>query len=376
MARRMIEEDEVNVIILSDRGVNRDFAPVPALLAIAGLHHYLIREGLRTRVSLVLETGEAREVHHFSLLIGYGCSAINPYLAFETIDDMIREGCCRLDHKTACKNLRQGGHQGRRQGDVEDGHLHHPELPRRPGLRGPRPAQDVIDEYFTWHATRVGGIGLDVIAQEVLMRHHAAFPARPVNGHVLDARAASTSGARTASSTCSTRRRSTSCRRRCAPAATRFKEYAKLVNDQSGQLCTLRGLLEFKAATPIPIDEVEPVEAIVKRFKTGAMSYGSISKEAHETLAIAMNRIGGKSNTGEGGEDPGATSWTQRRLQELRHQAGRLRPLRRHERVPGQRRRAPDQDGPGRQARRGRPAARLKVYPWIAKVRSRRPASG
>ena len=139
MARRMIEEEEINVLILSDRGVNRDFAPVPALLAIAGLHHYLIREGLRTRVSLVLETGEAREVHHFSLLIGYGCSAINPYLAFETIDDMIREGLLpNIDHKTACKNFVKAATKGVIKVDVEDGHLGHPELPRRPGVRGAR----------------------------------------------------------------------------------------------------------------------------------------------------------------------------------------------------------------------------------------------
>ena len=141
MARRMIEEEEVNVLILSDRGVNREFAPIPALLAVAGLHHYLIREGLRTRVSLVLETGEAREVHHFALLIGYGVSAINPYVAFETIDGMIRdERLTSIDHKTRLQELGQGRDQGRHQGHGEDGHLRDPELSRRAGVRGGRPA--------------------------------------------------------------------------------------------------------------------------------------------------------------------------------------------------------------------------------------------
>ena len=151
MARRMIEEDEINVIILSDRGVNRDFAPVPALLAIAGLHHYLIREGLRTRVSLVLETGEAREVHHFSLLIGYGCSAINPYVAFETIDDMIREGLLqKVDHKTACKNLVKAATKGvikvmSKMGISAIQSYRGAQVFEALGLR-----QDVIDHYFTW----------------------------------------------------------------------------------------------------------------------------------------------------------------------------------------------------------------------------------
>ena len=305
MARRMIEEDEINVIVLSDRGVNRDFAPVPALLAIAGLHHYLIREGLRTRVSLVLETGEAREVHHFSLLIGYGCSAINPYVAFETIDDMIREGILvKVDHKAACKNFVKAATKGvikvmSKMGISAIQSYRGAQVFEALGVR-----QDVIDHYFTGTPSRVGGVGLDVIAQEVLMRHHAAFPSRPVNGHLLP------SGGQyqwrkdgelhlfTPESIHKLQK---------AVRTTNFKvfqEYSALVNDQSVSACTLRGLLDFKPSTPIPIEEVEPVEAIVKRFKTGAMSYGSISKEAHETLAIAMNRIGGKSNTGEGGEDP------------------------------------------------------------------------
>ncbi len=305
MARRMIEEDEVNVIILSDRGVNREFAPIPALLAVAGLHHYLIREGLRTRASLVLETGEAREVHHFSLLIGYGISAINPYVAFETIDDMIREGALvNIDHKTACKNFVKAASKGvikvmSKMGISAIQSYRGAQVFEALGLR-----QDVIDHYFTWTASRVGGIGLDVIAQEVLARHHAAYPDRPVNGHVLGSgglyqwRAEGEAHLFTPESIHHLQK------------ATRtdnyqaFKAYSKLINEQGKNLCTLRSLLEFKPGTPIMLEEVETAEEIMRRFKTGAMSYGSISKEAHETLAIAMNRIGGKSNTGEGGEDP------------------------------------------------------------------------
>ena len=305
IARRMIEEDEVNVIIVSDRGVNRDFAPVPALLAIAGLHHYLIREGLRTRVSLVLETGEAREVHHFSLLIGYGCSAINPYVAFETIEDMIREGLLtKVDHKTACKNFVKAATKGvikvmSKMGISAIQSYRGAQVFEALGLR-----QDVIDQYFTWTASRVGGIGLDVIAQEVLLRHHAAFPEREVNGHVLPSGGQyqwRKDGEQHLFTPESIHRLQKAVRTGSFKV---YQEYAGLINDQSVNACTLRGLLEFKPSTPVPIEEVEPVESIVKRFKTGAMSYGSISKEAHETLAIAMNRIGGKSNTGEGGEDP------------------------------------------------------------------------
>jgi glutamate synthase domain-containing protein 2/glutamate synthase domain-containing protein 1/glutamate synthase domain-containing protein 3 len=305
MARRMIEEDEVNVIILSDRGVNKEFAPVPALLAIAGLHHYLIREGLRTRVSLVLETGEAREVHHFSLLIGYGCSAINPYLAFEAIDDMIREGLLpKLDHKSACKNFVKAATKGvikvmSKMGISAIQSYRGAQVFEALGLR-----QDVIDHYFTWTPSRVGGIGLDVIAQEVLMRHHAAFPDRPVNGHVLPSGGLyqwRRDGEQHLFTPESIHKLQKAVRTTSFKA---FQEYSAIINDQAVNACTLRGLLDFKASTPVPIEEVEPVEEIVKRFKTGAMSYGSISKEAHETLAIAMNRLGGKSNTGEGGEDP------------------------------------------------------------------------
>ncbi len=304
MARRMIEEEEVTVLILSDRGVTKEFAPIPALLAVAGLHHFLIREGLRTRISIVLETGEAREVHHFSLLIGYGCSVVNPYLAFETIDGMIRDGLLPdTEHKTACKNFVKAASKGvikvmSKMGISAIQSYRGAQVFEAIGLR-----QDVIDHYFTWTPSRVGGIGLDVIAQEVLARHRAAFPDYAVNGHVLPAGGeykwrddgeAHLFNPETIHSLQKSVR---------TGSYKIFKEYSSKINDQSKNLCTLRGLLDFKTSTAIPIEEVDSVEKIVKRFKTGAMSYGSISKEAHETLAIAMNRIGGKSNTGEGGED-------------------------------------------------------------------------
>jgi glutamate synthase (ferredoxin) len=305
MARRLIEEDEVNVLVLSDRGVNKEFAPIPSLMAVAGLHHFLIREGLRTRASLVLETGEAREVHHFSLLIGYGVSAINPYLAFETLDRMIREELLTgVDHRAACRNFVKAASKGvikvaSKMGISSLQSYRGAQVFEAVGLR-----QDVIDEYFSWTSSRVGGIGTDVVAQEVLMRHHAAFPERPVERHALPVGGMyqwRADGEFHLFNPESIHRLQKAVRTGSYSA---FKGYSKLIDQQATQLCTLRGLLEFKPGEAVPLDEVEPVEELVKRFKTGAMSYGSISKEAHETLAIAMNRIGGKSNTGEGGEDP------------------------------------------------------------------------
>jgi glutamate synthase (NADPH/NADH) large chain len=305
IARRMIEDEEVTVLILSDRGVTKEFAPIPALLAVSGLHHFLIREGLRTRISIVLETGEAREVHHFSLLIGYGCSAINPYVAFETIDGMIQDGMLvNIDHKTACKNMVKAASKGvvkvmSKMGISAIQSYRGAQVFEAVGLR-----QDVIDHYFTWTPSRVGGIGLDVIAQEVLARHRAAFPDREVNGHVLPVGGQyqwRNDGEYHLFNPESIHRLQKAVR---TGSYASFKDYSKIVNETSRNLATLRGLLDFKDGDSIPIEEVESVEAIMKRFKTGAMSYGSISKEAHETLAIAMNRIGGMSNTGEGGEDP------------------------------------------------------------------------
>ena len=305
MARRMIEEEDVSVLILSDRGINREFAAVPALLAVAGLHHYLIRERLRTRVSLVLETGEAREVHHFALLIGYGGSAINPYLAFETMDGMIGDGMLtNVDHKLACKNFVKAATKGvvkvaSKMGISAIQSYHGAQVFEAVGLR-----QDVIDDYFTGTASRIGGIGMDVVAKEVLLRHAAAFTPRADDSEPLSAGGQyqwRAGGEYHLFNPESIHRLQKSVR---TGSYATYQSYAELINDQSKQLCTLRGLLDLKLGDAVPLDEVESVESLMKRFKTGAMSYGSISKEAHETLAIAMNRIGGKSNTGEGGEDP------------------------------------------------------------------------
>ena len=302
----MIDEDEVNILILSDRGVNKEFAAIPSLLAVSGLHHYLIRQGLRMKVSLALETGDAREVHHFALLIGYGCSVINPYLAFETLDGMIRDEMLPgVEHKLACKNFAKAAVKGvvkvmSKMGISAVQSYHGAQVFEAVGLR-----QDVIDEYFSGTASRVGGVGLDVIAREVLMRHTMAFAERkpqsqtelPSGGqyqwrsdgefHLFNPE--------------SIHRLQKSVR---TGSYATYKSYAELIDDRAKNLSTLRGLLDFKQGESISIDEVESVESLMKRFKTGAMSYGSISKEAHETLAIAMNRVGGKSNTGEGGEDP------------------------------------------------------------------------
>jgi glutamate synthase (ferredoxin) len=295
----------INVVVLSDRGVSKDWAPIPAILAVAGVHHHLIREGTRTRVGLVLESGAPREVHQYGLLIGYGCGAINPYLAFETIDDMLRQGLLTgIDYKTACKNYLKAAMKGvvkvlSKMGISTVQSYWGAQIFEAVGLK-----QSFIDKYFTGTPTRVEGVGIDVVAQEVLLRHQRAFPNRSVNGHVLDAGGQyqwRDDGEYHLFNPQTIHKLQTAVR---TGSEKIFKEYSTLVNEQHRHWCTLRGLLEFKKVKPVPIEEVESVESIMKRFKSGAMSYGSISQEAHETLAIAMNRIGGKSNTGEGGEDP------------------------------------------------------------------------
>src|SRR5437899_1009281 len=368
----------INIIILSDRGLDRNRAPIPSLLAIAGLHHHLIREGTRTRVGLVLESGEPREVHHFSLLIGYGAGAINPYLAFETLDDMVRQGLLKdLDHKTACKHYVKAAVKGvvkviSKMGISTIQSYRGAQIFEAIGLH-----HSVVDKYFTWTASRVEGIGLGVIAKEVQIRHQHAFPERQVNGHALDVGGQyqwRQDGEIHLFSPQTVHKLQLACRTGNAKA---FKEYSALVNNQTRRWCTLRGLLAFKPAAPIPLAEVEPAESILKRFKSGAMSYGSISKEAHESLAIAMNRIGGKSNTGEGGEDParyvlepngdsknsaikqvasgrfGVTSYYLVNAQELQIKMAQ-----------------------GAKPGEGGELPGAKVYPWIAKVRASTPGVG
>ena len=297
--------DGTNVVVLSDRGLNRDLAPIPSLLAVSGVHHHLIRKGTRTQVGLVLESGEPREIHHFCLLIGYGCGAINPYLAFETLDDMIKQGLLTgLDHKTACKNFLKAAIKSvvkvaSKMGISTIQSYWGAQIFEAVGLK-----KEVVDKYFTWTASRIEGVGLEVIAREVLDRHQRAFPERQTNGHALEAGGQyqwRDDGEFHLFNPQTIHKLQKAVR---TGSYGTFKEYSKLVDEQTRSIATLRGLLEFKPGKPIPLDEVEPVESILRRFKSGAMSYGSISKEAHETLAIAMNRIGGKSNTGEGGEDP------------------------------------------------------------------------
>ncbi len=304
-ALRLIEQDEINVLILSDRGVNKEFAAIPSLLAASSLHHFLIREGVRMRLSLAMETGEAREVHHFALLIGYGVSVINPYLAFETLDGMIRDELLpNVDHSLACSNFAKAATKGvvkvmSKMGISAVQSYHGAQVFEAVGLR-----QDVIDEYFTGTSSRIGGVGIDVIAEETLRRHRSAFGERGAPVTVLP-----TGGQYQWRSDGEFHLFSPEAIHRLQKSArtgsyATYKSFAQLIDDRARNSSTLRGLLDFKLGDPVPLEEVEPVETIIKRFKTGAMSYGSISKEAHETLAIAMNRIGGKSNTGEGGEDP------------------------------------------------------------------------
>jgi len=301
----------INIIILSDRGMDKHNAAIPPLMAVSGLHHYLIREGKRTKVGLVLESGEPREVHHFCTLIGYGCAAINPYLAFETLDDMIKHGLLvGVDHYTACKNFVKAATKGivKVASKIGISTIHSylgAQIFECVGLQ-----QTVVDKYFTGTASRIEGSDMEAIANEVLERHHAAYPDRQVNGHTLDVGGDYQWRAEGEAHLFSPQTVHSLQKAVRTGSYDTFKTYSGLVNEQTKQHFTLRGLLDFKKREPVSIDEVEPVEAILKRFKTGAMSYGSISGEAHEALAIAMNRIGGKSNTGEGGEDPARYTWT------------------------------------------------------------------
>jgi len=293
-------------VILSDRGVNENETAIPALLATAGVHHHLIRNGKRTQIGLILESGEPRETHHFAVLLGYGIGAINPYLALESLGDLIKKGHLpQIKQNEAVDNFIKAVNKGlvkimSKMGISTVQSYCGAQVFEAIGLE-----KEFVDKYFTWTASRIGGIGIDVIATEISQRHNNAYPNREVKQRELEwggeyqwrrdgeyhlfnpdtvfkLQHATRSGQYEI-----------------------FREYTSLVDEQNENLATLRGLFEFRFnKNSISIDEVEPIENIMKRFSTGAMSYGSISKQAHETLAIAMNRIGGKSNTGEGGEDP------------------------------------------------------------------------
>ena len=302
--------DGINIIILSDRKASAERIPIPSLLACAAVHHHLIRKGLRTSVGLVVESGEPREVHHFACLAGYGAEAINPYLAFETLIAMKDDLPQKLDDEGNRQALHQVDRQGPAQGDVQDGHLDLPVLLRRADFRRGRAASRISSPSISpAPRTRIEGVGLAEIAEEAVRRHRDAFGDAPIYRD----------DARRRRRICRSRARRGPCLDRRARSSTlqhavrgnsqdQYRAFAKILNEQTERLLTIRGLFRIKTAEedgrkPVPLEEVEPAKDIVKRFSTGAMSFGSISREAHTTLAIAMNRIGGKSNTGEGGEE-------------------------------------------------------------------------
>lgn len=296
----------VSFIVLSDRDSSAELAPIPSLLLTSAVHHHTLRRRTRTRISLVVEAGDVREVHHAALLIGYGAAAVNPYLAMESAERLVDEGIVTVSKVKAVANLITALGKGvlkvmSKMGISTLASYRGAQVFQAIGL-----AQDLVDEFFTGTPTPLGGVGMDVIACEVAERHATAYPPSGISPAHRELRIGG----------------EYQWRREGEPHlfdpenifrlqhSTRtgrmdiFRQYTARVNDQSERLMTVRGLLEFVPRAPIPLDEVEPASAILARFSTGAMSYGSISREAHETLAIAMNRLGAKSNTGEGGEDP------------------------------------------------------------------------
>ncbi|MBV9098591.1 MAG: glutamate synthase subunit alpha, partial [Frankiaceae bacterium] len=299
-------DNGARLVVLSDRDSDADLAPIPSLLLTSAVHHHLIREKTRTKVGLIVEAGDVREVHHVALLVGFGAAAVNPYLAMETVEDLVRHNVIPgLDAATAIKHYIKALGKGvlkvmSKMGVSTVASYTGAQIFEAIGL-----AQDLVDDYFTGTTSRLGGVGLDQLAAEVAARHAHAYPRVPhkhrrlwVGGeyqwrregelHLFNPQTVFKLQHATRSGRYDV-----------------FKQYTSAVDAQAEKLMTLRGLFEVKYGErpPVPIDEVEPVSAIVKRFATGAMSYGSISGEAHETLAIAMNQLGGKSNTGEGGED-------------------------------------------------------------------------
>src|SRR4051812_26945956 len=303
-------EDGARIVVLSDRDSTAELAPIPSLLLTGAVHHHLIRDKTRTRVGLIVEAGDVREVHHVALLIGYGAAAVNPYLAMETVEDLVRAGIIDsgLDPQKAVRNYIKALGKGvlkvmSKMGISTVASYTGAQVFEAIGL-----SQALVNKYFTGTASRLGGVGLPAIHDEVAARHRAAYPDNPLDTahrrlwvggeyqwrregeqHLFNPE------------TVFKLQHATRTRRYEI-----YKEYTSAVDEQAERLMTLRGLFRLKDGErqPVPIDEVEPVSEIVKRFSTGAMSYGSISKEAHETLAIAMNRLGARSNTGEGGEDP------------------------------------------------------------------------
>nr|WP_185994872.1 glutamate synthase large subunit [Nocardioides campestrisoli] len=365
------------IIVLSDRHSTAELAPIPSLLMTAAVHHHLVREKTRTQVGLVIEAADVREVHHVALLMGYGAAAVNPYLAMESVEDLAREGhYVTLEPERAVKNLVKALGKGvlkvmSKMGVSTVASYTGAQIFEAVGL-----SQEVVDKYFTGTTSKLGGIGLDTIAEEVARRHATAYPR---GGIVPSRRELSTGG-------------EYQWRRDGEPHlfdpetvfrlqhATRsgrydlFKQYTRRVDEQAERLMTLRGLFRFKSdRTPVPLDEVEPVSEIVKRFSTGAMSYGSISQEAHETLAVAMNRLGGKSNTGEGGEDPDRLYDPERRSSIKQVASGRFGVT--SEYLTN----ADDiqiKIAQGAKPGEGGQLPGHKVYPWVAKTRHSTPGVG
>src|SRR5436309_1935722 len=289
---------------LSDRGVSEKDVPIPSLLATAAVHHDLIRGGSRMRVGIVVESGEPREVMHFCLLLGYGAGAVNPYLAYETLRDQVAAGVLKdVDADDAVahyiKAIDKGVLKVMTKMGISTLHSYRgAQIFEAVGLNA-----EVVERYFTWTASRIEGVGLEVIAAEAEARHEHAYVVSPSLDGDLDLGGQYQWRRRGEHHMYNPDTVATLQHAVRAGSYKKFKAYTALVNDESRRLCTIRGLLKLKAGMAVPLAEVEPAAEIVKRFKTGAMSLGSISREAHENLAIAMNRIGGKSNTGEGGED-------------------------------------------------------------------------
>ncbi|MGH3874812.1 MAG: glutamate synthase large subunit, partial [Pseudonocardiaceae bacterium] len=375
-------EDGARLIVLSGRGADADHAPIPSLLLTGAVHHHLVRDKTRTQVGLIVESADAREVHHVALLIGYGAAAVNPYLAMATVEDLADRGLLGgTDAKTATRNLIKALGKGVRKTMSKMGvstvaSYTGAQIFEAIGL-GP----EVIDSCFTGTTSRLGGVGFDTLAAEVALRHRHAFPSDGVHPphrelaiggdyqwrregepHVFSPQ--------------------TVFKLQHSTRAGRyeiFKEYTRLVDDQSQRLMTLRGLFVFRAGLrpPVPLDEVEPVTSIVKRFATGAISYGSISKEMHETLAIAMNRIGGKSNTGEGGED--ADRYTRDPNGDLRRSAIKQVASGRFGVTSEYLVNADDiqiKMAQGAKPGEGGQLPGAKVYPWIARTRHSTPGVG
>ena len=386
--RRALEEVRAKVseavasgaklIVLSDRHSSAELAPIPSLLLTAAVHHHLIREKTRTQVGLIVECGDAREVHHFALLLGYGAAAVNPYLTFETIEDLIDQGVLPgLTKHKAVRNFVKAGTKGvlkimSKMGISTVASYTGAQVFEAIGL-----GQALVDEYFTGTTSRIGGVGLDVLAEEVAARHRFAYLERPEEAAHRDLWVGGEYQWRREGEhhlfnpeTVFKLQHATRTKRYDI-----FKEYTGRVDDQARRLATLRGLFELRAGArpPVPLEEVEPASAIIARFSTGAMSYGSISQEAHETLAIAMNRLGGKSNTGEGGEDPDRLYDPERRSAIKQVASGRFGVTSEYltnatdlqiKMAQGAK------PGEGGQLPGG------KVYPWIAKTRHSTPGVG